>query len=361
VAAGEWPRAFALQLAGTFVFPPRAVLPDADRLPLGGISGLAWDEGRRELLGICDTNERSRVVVFRVEGEGHAFRVHPVDRILLQRGTGAPAWLDPEGVALAPGGGLLVTSEGRAEREPRIAPALLSFGRDGRFARVLPVPPRFLPPASGPHTSGVRDNAAFESLTVTPDGRRLYTGAESPLVQDGEAATVTRGALTRLLEYDAVEGGGWTPGREFLYPLDPIAPGDFEPTFAINGLVELLALGADDLLAMERSYVEDGPGGRGLNRIRVYRVSLRGAADVSRLDAIGPTAPEPLEKALVLDLGEVRGLGPELDGGLDNFEGLTAGPRLADGSRSLLLVSDDNFSDRQRTAFLLFRVVARDR
>jgi hypothetical protein len=32
------------------------------------------------------------------------------------------------------------------------------------------------------------------------------------------------------------------------------------------------------------------------------------------------------------------------------------GPCLADGSRSLILVSDDNFSDNQFTQFLLFRL-----
>jgi len=34
------------------------------------------------------------------------------------------------------------------------------------------------------------------------------------------------------------------------------------------------------------------------------------------------------------------------------------GPVLPDGGRSLLVVSDDNFSDRQRSAFLLFSLKA---
>jgi len=41
---------------------------------------------------------------------------------------------------------------------------------------------------------------------------------------------------------------------------------------------------------------------------------------------------------------------------LDNFEGLVLGPPLPDGSRTLLVVSDDNFGERQHTAFLLFRL-----
>jgi 3-phytase len=39
---------------------------------------------------------------------------------------------------------------------------------------------------------------------------------------------------------------------------------------------------------------------------------------------------------------------------LDNVEGLTFGPRLRDGRRSLVLVSDNNFAGSQFTQFLLF-------
>ncbi|CAN5865599.1 hypothetical protein BH18ACI5_BH18ACI5_00990 [soil metagenome] len=39
---------------------------------------------------------------------------------------------------------------------------------------------------------------------------------------------------------------------------------------------------------------------------------------------------------------------------LDNFEGMAWGPSLPDGRRQLLIVSDDNFSARQLTAFLSF-------
>ena len=41
---------------------------------------------------------------------------------------------------------------------------------------------------------------------------------------------------------------------------------------------------------------------------------------------------------------------------LDNVEGLTFGPRLRDGRRSLVLVSDNNFAATQFTQFLLFAI-----
>ena len=55
----------------------------------------------------------------------------------------------------------------------------------------------------------------------------------------------------------------------------------------------------------------------------------------------------PAKKTLLLDL---RTLGIPLD----NVEGMTIGPNLPDGRRSLVLVSDNNFAASQFTQFLLF-------
>jgi len=59
---------------------------------------------------------------------------------------------------------------------------------------------------------------------------------------------------------------------------------------------------------------------------------------------------QPLRKELLFDL-------QELGIYLDNFEGMTIGPRLPDGSNSLLLISDDNFNDEQISQLFLFRLV----
>jgi hypothetical protein len=60
----------------------------------------------------------------------------------------------------------------------------------------------------------------------------------------------------------------------------------------------------------------------------------------------------PVQKRLLLDLDT---LGIELE----NLEGMTLGPRLADGSQTLVVISDDNFSADQKTQVLLFKL--RDR
>jgi hypothetical protein len=46
----------------------------------------------------------------------------------------------------------------------------------------------------------------------------------------------------------------------------------------------------------------------------------------------------------------------DLDVFIDNIEGITFGPKLANGKQSLLFVSDNNFSEKQKTQVLLFEV-----
>ena len=219
------------------------------------------------------------------------------------------------------------------------------------------MPQKFIPEKTGMATHGARGNAGFESVALTPDASRLFTAAELPLVQDGEPPTVDAGGRTRILEYVA-RHDTYEPAREYAYDLEPIGKMPVESNVAMNGLVELLALDRTTLLALERGFVESTSNpSRGHNRVRLFKVSLAGATDVSSLESLrGRTDVLPAAKTLLLDLSEVQGLNPELGPSLDNFEGMTFGPRLPDGRATLLIVSDDNFRETQRTWFLLFAI-----
>ena len=124
-----------------------------------------------------------------------------------------------------------------------------------------------------------------------------------------------------------------------------------------TGLVELIALTDTRLLALERDYIREKEGDRrSVTRARILVVDLEDASDVAALSTLQDGDWRPAQKELLLDLDDIV---PELSPGfqsLDNFEAMGLGPALPDGGRSLLLVSDDNFQDSQRTAFLLFRL-----
>lgn len=353
------PQPSPFELIGEFNIPPLTEFAPLKNARFGGVSGLAFDPTpgptHNDLLGICDDRGEGRLFIFRIDTGPDGFRVNLRAYFPLPSGRDAPASLDAEGIAMGRGGRIYVASEGVQTGEPRVAPSITMYNRRVEYLGRLPVPDRYLPPDRGPATRGVRANAGFESLTLTPDEQRLFTATEVPLVQDGAAPTMERGALTRILEYES-DGASFRPAREFAYPLDAVIRADFEPRLVLNGVVELLALSATDLLVMERSFVNAGAGGKSLTRIRVYRASLDGATDVSRVESLArPRGVRPVKKTLLLDLADVKGLSPEL-AALDNFEGMALGPALPDGTGTLILVSDDNFSPRQRTSFLLFRI-----
>jgi hypothetical protein len=352
----EVPQVFTtLTLVGQFSIRALTRFPPVMGLPFGGISGLATRNAGTEIYGISDAQQGGRIYRFALEGPVGSLRVDTLSVVSLSMAPGDNR-PDHEAIVLLPNGTFAVSAEGTS-REPRLPPAINIYGRHGDFVSRLLVPDKFVPEPTGPPTRGARGNAGFESLTLSPDGDRLFTAAETALVQDGDVATFEAGARTRILEY-AARGGTFVPAREFAYDLEPLRNPPPTPSFYINGLVELLAVDRTTLLALERGYVENkATPAQSRNRIRLYKIDLTGATDISSLESLeGHPEVVPVKRTLLMDLSEIAGLSRELAPSLDNFEGMAFGPRLPDGRASLILVSDDNFSEAQRTWFLLFAI-----
>lgn len=254
----------------------------------------------------------------------------------------APGSLDPEGIILWRKGSLFVSSEGITAATPPIDPFIWRYNLNGRQTAELPVPHKFLPRDGA---QGVRQNLAFESLTVTPDGRHLFTAAEGALAQDGPAADVGQETLARFIQYDARQRRAL---HEYVYVADAVAQTPVPPdAFRVSGIVEILALdNQGTFLVMERSF-SVGAG----NTVTLFEARIGDATDVSGIDDLydessgAPVSFEPMEKRFLLDFAAL-GLVP------DNIEGMTLGPVLPDGSRTLLIVSDNNFAPSQVTQFI---------
>jgi hypothetical protein len=249
--------------------------------------------------------------------------------------------INPEGIALSPRNSVFIASEGVTRAG--VPPFVREFDlKTGNQRGELPIPQRYIPDASDQkQQQGVVDNFGFESLTIDPetfspgglDPFRLFVATEAPLMQDLDP---DNGIKIRLLHYIMVDK---TPQliSENLYPLDPV------PLSVLNGLTELVTVGGGQFLSLERSFGLSG------YSARIYQVAVGAATDTSRINSFkGRSAiVEPVRKKLLLDL-------KDLDIPLYNLEGMTLGPRLPDGSQSLVLVSDDSFDDAQKTQFLLF-------
>ncbi len=204
----------------------------------------------------------------------------PLAAIPLEGFTGKT--LDGEGMALEPWGEMLISSE--------IEPSIREFSPAGKLLRALPVPELFLATDGG----GGPGNLGFESLTLSPGGEALWTANERALRQDAPE-DATGPAPVRLLRYGR-RGGGFVPGGQFVYVVEPIAKPGRGGGFQVRGLSDLLALPDGDLLALEREFVE----GRGMG-IQIFRVSLAGATDVSNMESLRGQRYTPVRKALVYD------------------------------------------------------------
>ncbi len=300
---------------------------------VGGLSGLTYDRTRDVYYSLVDnqgtTAARFYTLRLPVDGSGLG-EPEVLDVTILRDENGQPftgADFDGEGIAITPDNELLVSSE--------TEPSIRRFALDGTYLGALTVPERF--------SDQKQDNQTFESLSLSPNGRSLFTANEGYLTGDGETADGSD--RLRILRYEDRGAGGFEPTEQYFYLADPGL-----------GVVDIAALSETELLVLERGFVS----GEG-NTVRIYRVSLDGAEDVSDVESLAESGLEPVEKELLVDLVDCPSDGATTPGTqvnplLDNYESLTLGPRLPGGSRSLLLQSDDNFGSGQVTRVVALEV-----
>ncbi len=301
---------------------------------VGGLSALTYDRQEGVYYSLVDNERDTRARFYTLDiplgrsglGDPSVLDVTSLRNASGQSFTGTN--FDGEGLALTRRGDLLASSE--------TEPSIRRFAPDGDLQKELPVPRKFRVAPAGEG----RANQTFESLSLSPNARSLFTANEGSLVADGETADGSD--RIRILRYEDRGRGGFKPAEEFFYLAEPG-----------QGVVEIATLSENELLVLERGFIA----GEG-NTVRIFQVSLKGAEDVSD----EPTLSEPglvsVKKELLVDLADCPPSGATSPGTqqnplLDNFEALALGPRLPGGRRALILVSDDNFSPGQVT-----RVVA---
>jgi hypothetical protein len=360
---------------------------EVEGMAFGGLSAIAYDTQTGRYLVLSDDRGQGGPARFydldidldREAGSiqrvsiGDIHRLRAANQMLYPTGA-----IDPEGLVITPDNTLFISSEGDADRG--IAPFIAEFDRTGQHLRDLPLYDYFIPDTvteSGTSTNigeaanrevtddrtqtlGVQNNAGFESLTIGGRGSgepyRVFAATESPLLQDlpnldqppspkpspdRAPSTPANTAYSRFIHYSVIDRDRTQIVAEHLYPLDP------PPLGATTiGLTELLAIDHPGyFLSLERAY---GPLGL---FAKIYQITLAGASDTASLATLSGdlNGIEPIRKRLLFDFSS-------LQQPIDNLEGMTFGPRLADGSQSVIIVSDDNFNPDQTTQIWLFRL-----
>ncbi len=187
-------------------------------------------------------------------------------------------------------------------------PAIAGFTLAGRPAPLAGLPRAYLK---------ARPNLSMESLTKNAAAGRAWTANEDTLPADGAVSSPDSGGIVRLQEFDA----GWNPLRQFAW-----RTGRSVMRFrgSGTGVSALCLLDGGSLLVMERVVV-------GVTlEVRLYHANFTGATNTAPIPALAGIEFAPAQKQLLYRKAA----------GLTNWEGLAAGPRLDDGSQSLILVAD---------------------
>ena len=177
-----------------------------------------------------------------------------------------------------------------------------------------------------------RTDMGLESVTLSRDGLELWTTSEEAVEADGPISGKKRGTDVRLTRFRRKGADSdWQPDGQWIYRTDPKAGGSWKEgksgvDAARSGVSGLCLLDDGTLLALEREFsVVFLP----RFRCRIYEVDFARATEVSALASTTNASISRADKRLLYETT-----------GFAMYEGLCEGPRLKDGARSLILVSD---------------------
>lgn len=328
---------------------------------VGGLSSVDYDSKNNQYYMICD--DRSAINPARYYTAKIFFTEKQVDSVVLtdvitllqpngktypnskEEPTNAP---DPEAMRYDYKRKQQVwSSEGeriiRGKDTVLANPTIRIMATDGSYRDSFPLPAnlRMQAMAKGPRQNGVLEGMSFD------DGfKNLYVNVEEPLYEDGPRADVTENNnWIRIYRFTT---NNKKNTAQYAYKLDPVAhPSTPADAFKVNGAPDILVIGKQQLIVMERSFST----GRWPCTIKLYLTDLSKAGDVRKNPSLQNNPPaKPLSKKLLLNM-DMLGIY------VDNVEGMTMGPRLPNGNRTLVLVADNNFNPTEKTQIFVFEII----
>jgi len=262
---------------------------------VGGLSSIDYSDGIYYL--ICDDSKIPRFYSMKMQLDKNGIKdVKVIDSFLLNSNNDKKkaGKADPEGLRfLQSSNTLFMVDEGDVQNGH--SPKLYEMNEKGSLLREFKLPESF-------HAStkkkkwGPRHNKSLESISLSKDGKTVLIAMESTLKQDGKKPKKKPGNYpVRLAEIETKSG---SIKNQFAYHLDSVArPSKEVDGVQLNGLSEILVYDENSILAIERSFSSGYDDGR-----------------------------DKLTNGVV-----------------DNIEGVSFGPNLANGNKTLIFVADDNF------------------
>lgn len=347
----------AIKLIGQYEIPYNMAY---NKTTVGGLSGIDYDRSGDQYYFICDDRSDKNPArfytakIYLKPGGIHSIAFTGVHFMLQPDGTVYPNnkqdrfhTPDPEAMRYNPVNKTLVwTSEGErivSEKDSILVnPAILIVQPGGTYIDSFPLPANLWMHAD---PRGPRKNSTLEGISFANNYQTLYVSVEEPLYDDGPAADIKENdAFCRIYKFDLKTKACMA---QYAYKLAPVAyPSVPESAFKINGIPDILSVGNDKLLVIERSFST----GRLSCSIRLFIADLNGATDISRTTLKNNKDFTPASKKLLLNMDDL---------GIytDNVEGVTFGPTLPNGHKTLLFVADNNFNALEKAQVFLFEIV----
>lgn len=254
-------------------------------------------------------------------------RVYTADLALTETGFGAPTFSgatklrEADGTGFPQGGeavrvdpadgSLLWANGGRRAGSYLLDSTVQRNVADGTFAAQYPAATHT---AASAEPKGIRDRSGIAGLTFNATGRLTVSATAAPLLQDGPStvrfsfANSSTGAVLSQLAYE-LDGG--------------------------SQIAEILGVDSSHYLVLERA--RDA---YGRNSVRLYEATTTGARSVVTYESVVGATYTPMQKRLLVDFAD-------LDvSRVSNFAGMTWGPALPSGERTLVVVSDNECAGR---------------
>ncbi|WP_051119717.1 esterase-like activity of phytase family protein [Gillisia sp. CAL575] len=319
-----------------------------DGTKVGGLSGLDFYNDNYYL--VCDHPGNPRIYKAEIILKQKLIDTILISEVIkLNRASGflKENTLDLEAIRMDNvSGNIVLTSEGAIAQNQK--PSIFYANSEGEFLKNFELPGYFT--STGKQQP--RNNGVFEGLTKDLKNEGFWVGMELPLTKDGSKPKLfpTRSPI-RITHYSKESGKA---DDQFVISLENISKIPWM-YFAVNGLTELIQYAPHQFLVLERAF-SAGHGSYG-NTVRIFNVNSENATNSLNYKSLRKEKYIKATKELVFDFKSVKK--KLTDGIIDNIEGMTFGPDLPNGNKSLILISDNNFNTlgKQLNQVILMEVI----
>tara|TARA_B110001454_G_scaffold202723_1_gene210042 strand:+ start:1322 stop:2407 length:1086 start_codon:yes stop_codon:yes gene_type:complete len=212
-------------------------------------------------------------------------------------------------------------------------PSVFTTDSLGNFVHSYIIPDYFIPNT----IPKLKHNGVFEGSSKGVNGKGFWVAMESPLIVDGDEPSFKKASSPIRITY--FDKKSKKAIKQFAYQLEHITKPS-KGKINLNGLTCILEYKENHFFIIERTY-QSGYGNYG-NGVKIFDAHIdETTTNILDIESLKESDFISLKKRIIFDFEDVR---DKLTKGIvDNIEGVTFGPKLANGNQSLILVSDDNF------------------